>query len=136
MAVTNNVAIRLARGGYIMRLDADDFLDENCLGLLSNVLDTKPEVGLVYPDYYHVDEDGEVIELVRRKKIGEEVELLDLPAHGACTMIRRDVLLRLGSYSEKFSCQDGYDIWLKMVHSCHPYNVNLPLFYSKRPRRS
>ena len=130
--VTNNVALRLARGDYVMRLDADDFLDENCLALLSNVLDTKPDVGLVYPDYYHVDERGDVVELVRRKKIGEEVELLDLPAHGACTMIRREVLLRLGSYSEEFQCQDGYDIWLRMIRTCNPYNVNLPLFYYRK----
>ena len=89
--VSNNVAIRLSRAKYIMRLDADDYLDENCLLILANILDQKPEVGLVYPDYYHVDEGGEIIEMVRRKKIGEEVELLDLPAHGACSMTRKEI---------------------------------------------
>ena len=69
---TNNIALRAAEGEYLMRLDADDFLDESILLVLSNILDTKPGVGLVYPDYYHVDEDGEIIEIVRRQKIGEE----------------------------------------------------------------
>ena len=33
--ITNNVAIRLARGEYIVRVDADDYLDENFLLVLS-----------------------------------------------------------------------------------------------------
>jgi glycosyltransferase involved in cell wall biosynthesis len=130
--VSNNIALRLAQGRYIMRLDADDYLDENILLILSNILDFKPEIGLVYPDYYHVDEQGEVIEIVRRKKVGEEVEILDLPAHGACTMIRRELLLEVGGYHEGFSCQDGYDLWLKMIARYQTYNVNIPLFYYRQ----
>jgi len=132
LTVTNNVAIRLSRGKYLIRLDPDDYLDENCLLVLSNILDTKPDVGLVYPDYYNVDENGEILEIVRRKKIGEEVELLDLPAHGACSMIRKEVLVNLGSYDEDFSCQDGYDLWLRLIQQHQPYNVNIPLFYYRQ----
>lgn len=130
--ISNNIAIRLSRADYVMRLDADDYLDENCLLVLSYLLDTKAEVGLVYSDYYHVDSQGEILELVRRKKIGEEVELLDLPAHGACTMIRKSVLINIGSYDEAFTCQDGYDLWLKLIQQYNPYNVNVPLFYYRR----
>ena len=129
---TNNIALRAAEGEYLMRLDADDFLDENILLVLSNILDTKPGVGLVYPDYYHVDEGGEITEIVRRQKIGEEVDLLDLPAHGACTMIRKEILMEIGGYFEEFNRQDGYGLWLKFIQRHHPYNVNLPLFYYRR----
>lgn len=129
---TNNIALRLSRGQYIMRLDADDYLDENALSILSNILDSKSEVGLVYPDYYEVDPDGEVISLIRRKKIGEEVQLLDLPAHGACTMFRKECLLQIGGYIEDFSCQDGYELWLRFIKKHKPYNVNVPLFYYRQ----
>ena len=132
LTVSNNIALRLCNGEYLLRLDADDYLDENALLILSNTLDAKPDVGLVYPDYYIVDEDGEVIEIVRRKKIGEEVELLDLPAHGACTMFRKECLLQIGGYEESIECQDGYDVWLKFIQLFKPYNVNLPLFYYRR----
>jgi len=130
--VTNNIAVRLSNGQYVIRLDADDVFDENILLVLSNILDTKPDVSLVYPDYYHTDETGEVMEIVRRKKIGEEVELLDLPAHGACTMIRRESLRDLRGYEEAFSCQDGYDLWLRFLQKYKPYNVNVPLFYYRQ----
>lgn len=134
--VTNNIALRLSNGKYIMRLDGDDYLDENTLLVLSNILDKKPKVGLVYPDYYHVSETGDVLEIVRRKKIGEEVELLDLPAHGACTMIRKECLHELKGYEEAFSCQDGYDLWLRFLRKYQPYNVNIPLFYYRQHNSS
>lgn len=130
--VTNNIALRLSQGKYIMRLDADDYLDENALLVLANILDTHSQVGMVYPDYYIVDEEGGIIEIVRRKKIGQDAELLDLPALGACTMIRKECLLEVGGYSEEFHCQDGYELWLKFIQSFKPYNLNVPLFYYRQ----
>lgn len=129
---TNNIALRLARGQYIMRLDADDFLDENALLLLSNTLDSNKNIGLVYPDYYEIDPKENILNLVRRKKIGEEVELLDLPAHGACTMFRKNVLLDIGGYHEEFNRQDGYEIWLRFIVKYKPENLNIPLFYYRQ----
>ena len=132
LTATNNIALRISNSKYIMRLDADDYLDENALLVLSSTLDAKPQVGLVYPDYYLVDEQGEILEVVRRKKIGQEVELLDLPAHGACTMFRKECLLELGGYSERFRFQDGYELWIRFIESFNPYNVNVPLFYYRQ----
>lgn len=132
LPVSNNVALRLANAPYLMRLDADDFLDENALLVMSHILDENADVGLVYPDFYLVDDQGEVLELVRRKKIGVEAKLLDLPAHGACTMIRKRCLLELGGYEESITCQDGYDLWLRFLKFYKPYNVNIPLFYYRQ----
>lgn len=36
--VTNNIALRLSNGQYVMRLDADDYLDENALLVMSSIL--------------------------------------------------------------------------------------------------
>ena len=128
LAISNNIALRSSRGEYIMRLDADDYLEENALLVLSNILDTHPDVGLVYPDYYRVDRKGSIIDIERRKKIGEEAHLLDLPAHGACTIIRKSCLLQMGGYDESLECQDGYDLWIRFMEKYKPYNVNVPLF--------
>lgn len=133
---TCNKALKLAKGKYIMRLDADDFLDENALLVMSSVLDSRPEIGLVYPDYYEIDEKGEVISIVRRKKIGKEDKILDLPALGACTMIRKKCLEEIGGYSDDTKCQDNYDLWIKFIQKFKPYNVNLPLFYYRKHHRS
>lgn len=136
LPVSNNIALRLANGQYLIRLDADDYLDENALFVMSSLLDSKEDIGLVYPDYYTVDNDGEILELVRRKKVGSEVKLLDLPAHGACTMFRKECLLELGGYEEKITCQDGYDLWIRFLESFKPYNINIPLFYYRQHENS
>lgn len=129
--VTNNIALRAARGKYIIRLDADDYLDENALSVLSGVLEREPEVGLVFPDYYLIDEAGQVTEQVRRHDFAE-VTLFDQPAHGAGTMIRRETLLELGGYDESFTCHDGYDLWVRFIRQGKVRNVSLPLFYYRQ----
>ena len=90
LTVSNNLALRLAKGKYIMRLDADDWLDRNALQIMSNYLEKNNNIGLVFPDYFEVDEKGDIINLVRRHDF-KKVKLLDKPAHGACTMIRKSV---------------------------------------------
>lgn len=133
--VSNNIALRSARGKYVMRLDADDYLDENALSILSATLEREPDVGLVFPDYYLIDEHANVIEHVRRHN-SDEVTLLDRPAHGACTMIRRECFQQLGGYDESFTCHDGFDLWIRMIQRYRVKNVNLPLFYYRRHPRS
>lgn len=132
LTVSSNIALRLSRGRYVIRLDADDYLDENALLVLSNVLDQRPDVGLVYPDYYRVDEEGQVLGIDRRNKVGQEITLYDIPAHGAGTMIRKECLLALGGYSEDLTCHDGYDLWVRFVEKYKVYNVNVPLFYYRQ----
>lgn len=130
--VTNNIALRLARGQYIVRLDADDYFEPDALESMVQVLDADPEVGLVFPDYYMVDRSGNALEKVCRLDFDREVALLDQPAHGACTMIRRDFLLALGGYDESYSCQDGYELWIKFTAKHKVRNINRPLFHYRQ----
>ena len=128
----NNLAINESRGKYIMRLDSDDYLDENALLVMSTYLDNNQDIALVYPNYVYVDESGRFLAIENRKKIGTETKLLDIPAHGACTMIRKRVLKSVGGYSDKYKMQDGYDIWLKILHRFPVGNVQTPLFYYRQ----
>lgn len=131
LTITNNIALRISNGEYIIRLDGDDYLDENTLLVLSNILDKHPEIGLVYPDWYNITEDGEIVDIERRNKVDETV-LFDIPAHGACTMIRKSCLIELGGYNEQIHCQDGYDLWIRFIGKYKVYNVNCPLFYYRK----
>lgn len=130
--ITNNVAMRASTGKYIVRLDADDFLVPTALQEMTRVLEANDELGLVFPDYYYVDADGEITGEERRHNFEKEVSLFDQPAHGACTMIRLSFLKKIGGYNESFTCQDGYDLWLKFITHYSVSNINKPLFYYRR----
>jgi len=133
---SSNLALKMSRGDYIVRLDADDYLVPDALESLANVLDECQDVVMVFPDYFEVDESGTILSEVRRHDFGREVTLLDQPAHGACTMFRRSAMLKVKGYDEDFICQDGYDMWLKLTHEHKVANVNRPLFHYRQHGRS
>jgi glycosyltransferase involved in cell wall biosynthesis len=130
--VSNNIAMRTARGKYIMRLDADDYLDHNALLVLSNALEKDQGIGLVFPDYFLIDENDQILGIEKRHHFEKDVKLLDQPAHGACTMIRRSYLLELSGYDENYSCQDGYELWIKFIDKYKIKNIHTPLFYYRQ----
>lgn len=130
--ITNNVAMRVARGKYIMRLDADDYLTLNALERMSEALEADDSLGLIFPDYYYVDAEGHITGEEKRHNFEKEVSLYDQPAHGACTMIRLSFLKKIGGYNESFTCQDGYDLWLKFITHYSVRNITEPLFYYRR----
>jgi len=130
--VTNNIALRVAQGKYIMRLDADDYLDSNALLVMVNILEKDEEIGLVFPDYYIVDEDENILGIEKRHRFDEDVTLMDQPAHGACTMIRKKFLQILGGYDEQYKCQDGYELWVKFTSKFKVTNVDTALFYYRK----
>ena len=133
---TNNVALRMAKGKYFIRLDADDYFEPYAIALMVSILEGRPEIGLLFPDYYYVDELGNVIGVESRHDFDREVSLFDLPSHGACTMVRVEELRNLGGYNEDFSCQDGYELWLKYVLNSKVSNINKPLFYYRQHKMS
>ena len=132
LQVCANMAIEAAAGDYVIRLDADDAFDENALLVLATYLDEHPEVGLVYPNYTYIDEHGTYLGVEYRKKIGKEAKLLDLPSHGACTMVRKRILKSVGGYNERYDAQDGHELWLKVLHRSQVANVSTPLFFYRQ----
>ncbi|TXD36700.1 glycosyltransferase family 2 protein [Lujinxingia vulgaris] len=127
-----NRVLEMARGKYIMRLDADDWLDESALLVMSERMERRAEVALVYPNYFYVDAEGRFLGVEQRKLPGSEARLLDLPAHGACTMVRRRVLKALGGYDERHNAQDGYELWLKVSRHYAVEGVATPLFFYRQ----
>ena len=129
---TNNKAIKLSKGSYIIRLDADDYFHPKAIEKLVNKLNGDTQAAAVFPDYINVDIYGNEINRVKRINFSKEVTIYDLPAHGACTMLRKGYLKKLGGYDEEFDRQDGYDIWLKIISKYKVLKLNEPLFYYRQ----
>lgn len=132
LPAVSNLALREARGDYLIRLDGDDVFDENILLVLATHLDRDPDLALVFPDYYLVDDRGEIFAHERRRKLYAKDHLMDMPPNGACTMVRRRVLQEVGGYREDLGAQDGLDLWMRLKDNYKSTNVNLPLFFYRR----
>ena len=127
-----NFALDKAKGKYIIRLDADDVFDENILLVLSNYLERDPSISLVFPDYFLMDEHGSIYAQERRQPFYYQNHMLDIPPHGACTMVVTKVLQEVGGYRTDLGAQDGFDLWNKIKKNYKSANVNIPLFYYRQ----
>ena len=63
---SSNIAIKAARGDYVIRLDADDYLDPNALSVLYSSITKDKNIALVYSDYYLIDNKDNVLSLEKQ----------------------------------------------------------------------
>lgn len=129
--VANNI-LALARGKYIVRLDADDWFDESALLLMTAKLESDHRLGIVYGNYYYTNEDGAVIGFERKYRLGKEDLSNHIPPHGACTMVRTNLLKSVGGYSENMTAQDGWELWFKLLQRTNAANLEAPIFFYRQ----
>ena len=128
---SSNIAIKIARGEYVIRLDADDYLDSNALSVLYDKISKEKNVALVYSDYYLIDSKNNILSL-EKQILRKNTKLNHLPVLAACCLIKKNALFSVNLYDEKFTRQDGFDIWYKLLNNFQFKHVSLPLFYYRR----
>ena len=131
LTISNNIALKLSRSEYIMRLDADDYLHKDGLKNLLSGFESE-KIGMVFGDWYEIDEYGDIIERKKRHNFKKDVTLFDQPAHGACTMFRKKCLLKINGYDESINRQDGYELWLRFIRNFEIKNINIPIFFYRQ----
>lgn len=129
--ITNNIALKIAKGDFITRLDADDWLDKNFLQVMVNEVKKNSNIGMIFCNYYVANAAGEVIDQFYRHNF-KKVKLLDQPAHGACSLINTKCLRLVGGYNTTTRSQDGVDVWIKFIFKYNIKHINLPLFYYRQ----
>jgi glycosyltransferase involved in cell wall biosynthesis len=129
---SSNIAIKASKGRFVMRLDADDYLDPNSLSVLLNAIEKDSNIALVYSDYYLVDEKRNILSLEKQTIRNEEGLLDHKPVLAACCLIRRSSIFSVNLYDERFTRQDGYDLWYKLLKNFKFEHVPLPLFFYRK----
>jgi len=127
-----NAGIEAAAGEYVIRLDADDYFDENILTVEAEYLNSNPNIELVYPDYYTINDDDDVIDHVHLPTVVSEVKLLNRSPLAAGAMYRRTAWEKIGGYNESLDYQEDYDFWIRFINKFDVANVNLPLMYYRQ----
>lgn len=128
---SSNVAIKAARGKFIMRLDSDDFLDKNALSIFYNNI-KKNKSSLVFSDYYVVGKKNELVYEYKYNIKHNSIFHNENAFHGACCLINRNDLIEVGMYDETFKRHDGYNLWLKFIRNYKISHIRLPLWSYRR----
>ena len=131
-----NSILKLSSGKYMIRLDADDWLDESALLILLSKIQSDDSLGLVFGNFYYTDSNGKIIGVERRTNLSKESILNQLPPHGAGTLFKIRSLKSVGGYFEDVNAQDGWDLWYKLYLRIGIRSVETPVFYYRQHQSS
>jgi len=112
-----NRGIKLARGRYLARMDADDLSAPERLERQVGFLEAHPECALVATDARKIDSNGVEVGVAHTPPSAEATRRLlrrgNCITHGT-VMIRTDALRRVGAYDPSMERSQDYDLWLRM----------------------
>lgn len=130
VAEASNVGIRKASGRYVMRVDADDYIAENTVFFLSEILNHNHDIGFVYSDHIRVDEQENFIKRV-------DLNTLELLLrHGAGVLFRKSYLEAIGLYDKKLRNAEDHDLIQRYIKNWDGYHLPLPLYrYRQHPEQ-
>lgn len=110
-----NLGLKLARGKYIARQDADDISYSTRIEKQVSFLESHPEVVLLGAK--HVDFDGlssVVSPYFTSDEIHRNINLFNPISHSSA-MFRRDIFLTAGMYDESFITSQDFDAWNRLA---------------------
>lgn len=113
-----NDAIKISRGKYIARIDADDYSFPDRLEKQLSFFDEYPKVGLLGTAFIEETTDGEYIGKVvfstDRTKLKHQLQYQNQFCHGS-VMFRKECLDNVGTYRNEFLKAQDYDLWLRIA---------------------
>lgn len=135
LTVSLNNGIRLARGEYIARMDADDVSEPQRLEQEVKLLDRHPDVALVACWYKVIDEYGEVLASRKLPVDSKQLAMLLKDENPIChgsVLIRKKVLEDVGLYNESLRYAQDYELWLRMLHKSYKFGAVPEFLYRYR----
>jgi glycosyltransferase involved in cell wall biosynthesis len=122
VAYASNVGIKKALGTFVIRVDADDYINQNMLLFMTEILVWNPDIGFVYCDHFLVNEKEEKQERIRLNTVGT------LYNHGAGIMFRKSNLEAIGLYDVTLENCEDYDLITRYLKNFDGYYLKLPLY--------
>ena len=117
-----NRAIRAARGKYIVRVDADDYVAHDYLYILQRFLEANTHMDAIACDYYVVDDSENVL---------ERINCIERPI-GCGIMFRSDHLIDIGLYDDALLMHEDRDLRARFLEKYAISRVELPLYRYRR----
>jgi glycosyltransferase involved in cell wall biosynthesis len=122
LPATLNRAVRAARGKFIVRVDADDYVRSDYLYILQRFLEDNTYMDAVACDYFVVDDAENIV---------ERCNCLDRPI-GCGIMFRTDHLIDIGLYDADFLMHEDRDLRARFLRKYSIHRIELPLYRYRR----
>jgi glycosyltransferase involved in cell wall biosynthesis len=121
-----NLAIKKAKSNYIIRVDSDDYVNEEFLSIIIKFVQLNPEIDAFACDYYMVDDNEKIIKRVNCQK---------KPI--ACGIIFKiHHLIDIGLYDEKFLINEEKDLRIRFKKKYSIDRIALPLYRYRQHKKS
>lgn len=122
IAEASNIGIKAAQGSLIIRVDSDDYIKENSLLFLTEIMLANPDIGFVFTDHIRVDHEEKPLSRV-------VINTLDLLfRHGAGIMFRKSYMEALGLYDKDLRNAEDFDLLRRYLKNYDGYHLKLPLY--------
>ena len=126
-----NIGLRIAKGEYIARQDADDISMPERLEKEIVFLDNNKNVGLVGTYYFEINEKGKVLYITRplddNDALKEKLLKVNQFGHGS-VIFRKECIETVGPYRKEFKSAQDYDLWLRISEKYNIANIPEPLY--------
>ena len=117
-----NIGISMAKSKYIVRVDSDDFVNENFLNFLLQYMLQNPDCPAVACDYLLTDDAEEVIQRCN----------CELSPIGCGIMFKTDLIEDIGLYDEEFKYREEVELRRRFEKHYKVERLPIPLYRYRR----
>lgn len=130
-----NAGFSRAQGDYLTWTSSDNVMLPEMLEELTRALDEDRSVGLVYADFYLMDEAGQ--DLGRFETVSYDPHwLLYANLVHCCFLYRRECMEHAGGYDPGFTYSEDWEYWLRLSRYCQFKRVPQALYRYRIHRTS
>ena len=121
-----NLGIKKAKSNFIVRVDSDDYVNEEFLSIIIKFSKLNPEIDAFACDYYKVDDNEKII---------EKVNCLKKPI-GCGIIFKTHHLIDIGLYDEDFLINEERDLRIRFEKKYTIQRIALPLYRYRQHENS
>jgi glycosyltransferase involved in cell wall biosynthesis len=139
-SAARNAAIAASKGSYLAFLDSDDAWAPEALARRVAVLESRPEIDLVFCWSAIMDEAGAPTGYLQTARAGrrrfEDVLTGEEIGNGSCVVLRRELCGAAGLFDPNLRAATDYDMWLRaaLARPDNVWCIPAPLTrYRRRP---
>jgi len=113
---TLNKGLEVAKGKYIVRMDADDISHADRILKQVNYMENNPDIGVLGTNalFFGDNYKSHLTKKYEDNKIIQAQLFVESPFIHPSIMVKRELLIEVGGYSEKYDQVEDYGLWVEL----------------------